>query len=75
MEFWYARELMIILEYKQWRRFESVIDKTKQSCEDSEISVFEHFNFSRLLIFQCTIKYIYCISSFYVNVNKIQKIN
>ena len=21
IEFWYARELMIVLEYKQWRRF------------------------------------------------------
>ena len=29
VEFWYARELMIILEYKQWRRFESVINKAK----------------------------------------------
>ena len=31
MEFWYGRELMIILEYKQWRRFESVINKAKKS--------------------------------------------
>ena len=23
IEFWYARELMKILEYKQWRRFEN----------------------------------------------------
>lgn len=23
-EFWYARELQIALEYKQWRRFENV---------------------------------------------------
>ena len=29
MEFWYARELMEVLEYKQWRRFENVIDKAK----------------------------------------------
>ena len=43
IEFWYARELMKILEYKQWRRFENVIDKAKQSCENSNISVFEHF--------------------------------
>lgn len=42
-EFWYTRELMAILEYIQWRRFESVIDKAKQSCENSGISVFEHF--------------------------------
>ena len=43
VEFWYARELMIILEYKQWRRFESVINKAKESCENSDISVFDHF--------------------------------
>ncbi len=43
VEFWYARELMKILEYKQWRRFENVIDKAKQSCKNSGISVFEHF--------------------------------
>ena len=42
-EFWYARELMKILEYKQWRRFENVIYKAKQACENSDISVFEHF--------------------------------
>ena len=43
MEFWYGRELMIILEYKQWRRFESVINKAKESCKNSDISVIEHF--------------------------------
>ena len=43
VEFWYARELMKILEYKQWRRFESVIEKAKLACENSGISSFEHF--------------------------------
>ena len=43
IEFWDARELMIILEYKQWRRFESVIEKAKESCKNSDISVIEHF--------------------------------
>ena len=43
IEFWYARELMKILEYKQWRRFENVIDKAKQACENSGINAFEHF--------------------------------
>ena len=42
-EYWYARELMRILEYKQWRRFESVIEKAKIACENSGISNFEHF--------------------------------
>ena len=43
IEFWCARDLMVILEYKQWRRFESVIDKAIQSCKNSGISAFEHF--------------------------------
>ena len=28
-EFWYARELMIILEYSKWENFEKVINKAK----------------------------------------------
>ena len=43
VEFWYARELQNVLEYKQWRRVESVIDKAKIACENSDISSFEHF--------------------------------
>ena len=30
-EFWYARELMTILEYSKWSNFEKVIDKAKKS--------------------------------------------
>ena len=43
VEFWYARELMAVLEYKQWRRFESVINKSKQSCKNAGISNVDHF--------------------------------
>ena len=42
-EFWYARELMIVLEYKQWRRFEQVIDRAKEACKNSNVSVYDHF--------------------------------
>ena len=42
-EFWYARELMLILQYSNWQNFEKIIDKAKISCENSGISVFEHF--------------------------------
>lgn len=42
-EFWYARELQIALEYRQWRRFCNVIDKAKSACENSENIVSEHF--------------------------------
>lgn len=43
VEFWYARELMPILQYSNWQNFKKIIDKAKISCENSGISVFEHF--------------------------------
>ena len=42
-EFWYARELQIALEYRQWRRFNEVIDRAKISCQNSQVPVHEHF--------------------------------
>ena len=42
-EYWCARELMIALGYKDWRYFDGVIEKSKISCENSNITVFEHF--------------------------------
>ena len=43
VEFWYARELQVILNYKEWRKFDNVINKAKEACENSEVSVFDHF--------------------------------
>ena len=43
-EFWCARELQIALEYKQWRRFQNVIEKAKESCINSGNSVEDHFD-------------------------------
>ncbi len=43
VEFWYARELMPILQYSNWQNFEKIIDKAKISCRNSGISEFEHF--------------------------------
>ena len=43
IEFWYARELMIVLEYKQWRRFEQVIERAKEACKNSNVNVYDHF--------------------------------
>ncbi len=43
IEFWYARELQAVLNYKEWRKFENVINKAKESCKNSDISVLEHF--------------------------------
>ena len=43
VEFWYARELMTMLEYKQWRRFEQVIERAKEACKNSNINILDHF--------------------------------
>ena len=42
-ELWYARELMNILEYNKWENFEKVINRAKDACKNSSISVIEHF--------------------------------
>ena len=43
IEFWYARELMPVLQYSNWQNFEKIINKAKISCENSDISVLDHF--------------------------------
>ena len=43
IEFWYARELMNILQYANWQNFEKIIEKAKISCENSSINVLDHF--------------------------------
>lgn len=43
VEFWYARELMKVLGYKDWRYFDAVIEKAKISCQNSEITYKDHF--------------------------------
>ena len=42
-EYWFARELQLVLNYSQWRRFESVISKAKITCENSRINIKEQF--------------------------------
>lgn len=42
-EFWYARELQIALEYKEWRNFKKVLDKAIISCNNSENNSSDHF--------------------------------
>ena len=42
-EFWYARELMIMLGYSKWGNFIKVIDKAKEACKNSNINGLNHF--------------------------------
>ena len=43
IEYWEARELMGVLGYFEWRKFEGVIDKAKESCNQSGQNIREHF--------------------------------
>ena len=43
IEFWYARELMKVLSYKDWRYFDAVIKKARIACQNSEIADIDHF--------------------------------
>ena len=43
IEFWYARELMSVLQYSNWQNFERIINKAKMSCQNSDISILDHF--------------------------------
>ena len=42
-EFWYARELQKVLDYKEWRKFEKVIQKAINACKNTGINEEEHF--------------------------------
>ena len=35
IEFWYARELSVALEYRDWRNFKKVIDKETEKVLES----------------------------------------
>ncbi len=43
VEFWYARELQVILGYKDWRNFSASIEKAKISCEVTSGNTLHHF--------------------------------
>lgn len=42
-EYWYARELMPILEYTEWRKFKGSISKAISNCKNSNNNVLDHF--------------------------------
>ena len=40
-EYWYARELSKVLEYKDWRNFLRVLNKAKEACKNSGFNIDE----------------------------------
>ena len=42
-EYWNARELSEVLQYKKWENFAKVIDRAKLSCQNSGFEIVEHF--------------------------------
>ena len=43
VEYWLARELMLLLGYERWENFEKAIERSMESCETSGITVANHF--------------------------------
>jgi len=43
MECWSARDLQEILGYAEWRNFLKVVEKAKSACENSGVSMSDHF--------------------------------
>ena len=49
-EYWLARELMMALEYKQWRYFELSISKAIEACNNSNYDALDHFAVVRKMV-------------------------
>ena len=43
IEYWFARDLQILLGYAEWRNFTKIIDRAKDACQNSGGSVENHF--------------------------------
>ncbi len=42
-EYWEARELQVILDYKRWQKFQNVIKNAKTACGQSKFIIDDHF--------------------------------
>ena len=43
VEFWYARDVMLLFWYQTWQKFKDSIERAKVACEMSGNAVIEHF--------------------------------
>jgi len=42
-EYWFARELAVVLEYVQYRNFQPVIERAMEACKNSGLAGLDHF--------------------------------
>lgn len=49
-EYWEARELIKVLEYKEWRKFNIVIQKAMEACNGSNYSILDYFVFKDKMV-------------------------
>ena len=43
LEFWFARDLQVLLGYDQWKNFQKVIEKAKIACQNAGFIVEDQF--------------------------------
>jgi DNA-damage-inducible protein D len=43
LEFWFARDLQVLLGYDQWKNFQKVIEKAKTACHTARLNVADQF--------------------------------
>lgn len=43
LEFWFARDLQVLLGYDQWKNFQKVIERAKIAGQTAGLSVVDHF--------------------------------
>ena len=56
-EYWEARELQKMLEYKEWRLFANIIEKAQVACSQSNNNINSHFGvYSKIVIADKTTK-------------------
>ena len=70
-EFWFARELQVILEYTEWRNFINIIDKAKIACRNSNADIEDHFVDINEMVRN---RFSSGFATFFYFINRIQKI-